>query len=470
MVDLLCLSSRFLTTQQVSWLRADAGIGLDTYDREEHFAMRPEASGIERYILSLFWVFSTITCEGTVGNLEPQNFVEIVYCVVLLGFNLTIYRWISGEIANMVMNADDKVIRTREEHEKILKFISAGVFSSDLRERIQSHLQLASKGNVSEEQDRLLMSLSHGLRVEIARYIWREFITKVHLFRGCSGQFLDAVCVLVYEKHFGPEESIGMCDEISEDLFILVHGGFELISAETSRVKKVHRRGQCVGILSVFFGVKQYFSTRASRMGAVCVRLEGTALSEVMQIYPKDEERVRTNVLNFYSKDKSSTDDADKAFSVHSDGSDDSGHASESSRATANTYDSRNSRSSRNSAKTGTTSGSKRSSTSRGSHDYSVFSHGSRNSKSSNGSKRRRAAKKQSTLVEGESETGMAMSVNVSDAGSTAHSGPETGVDDVPVNPVGEAEEEEKLTREQDHIPLVRMPCWKTLHICPGIT
>jgi hypothetical protein len=64
----------------------------------------------------------------------------------------------------------------------------------------------------------------------------------------------------------------------------------------------------------------------------------------------------------------------------------------------------------------------------------------------------------------------MAMSVNVSDAGSTAHSGPETGVDDVPVNPVGEAEEEEKLTREQDHIPLVRMPCWKTLHICPGIT
>ena len=128
MVDLLCLSSRFLTTQQVSWLRADAGIGLDTYDREEHFAMRPEASGIERYILSLFWVFSTITCEGTVGNLEPQNFVEIVYCVVLLGFNLTIYRWISGEIANMVMNADDKVIRTREEHEKILKFISAGVF------------------------------------------------------------------------------------------------------------------------------------------------------------------------------------------------------------------------------------------------------------------------------------------------------------------------------------------------------
>ena len=123
---------------QISWLHADASLGVDTYDRNWHFAMRPEASGIDRYVLSLYWVLSTITCQGVIGEVSPQNLMEVAYAVVLLVFNLTIYRWIAGEIANMVMNADEKVIRTREEHEKILKFISAGVFSSDLRERIQS--------------------------------------------------------------------------------------------------------------------------------------------------------------------------------------------------------------------------------------------------------------------------------------------------------------------------------------------
>jgi hypothetical protein len=96
----------------------------------------------------------------------------------------------------------------------ILKFISAPVFTNELRDRIQSHLSRSADGHLTVDRERLLMSLSHGLRVELARLVWRDFLSKVHLFRGCSGQFLDAVCVLVYENHFGPEEAIGVQHEV----------------------------------------------------------------------------------------------------------------------------------------------------------------------------------------------------------------------------------------------------------------
>ena len=434
---------------QISWLHADASLGVDTYDRNWHFAMRPEASGIDRYVLSLYWVLSTITCQGVIGEVSPQNFMEVAYAVALLVFNLTIYRWIAGEIANMVMNADEKVIRTREEQDRILKFISVNVFSRELCERIRSHLQLVWHGNVSEEQDRLLASLSHGLRVEIARYIWREFLAKVHIFRGCSGQFLDAVCVLVYEKHYGPEESIGKAGEVMDHLVVLVHGGFETFSDESSRVKRVHRKGQAVGMLSVFFGVKQYFHSRAGRAGAVCVSLEKTGLGEVLQIYPKDEERVRKNVLNFYSKDK--TTEGSVAFSTFSDDDSqdsDESHHSSSSRGTSNSRNSGRTASSRRS------SSSKASASSRGSDGtegtrskHSADSHGS------DASKKKRGKKGKKGVAGVNDNANLEIACHVSDGGSGLVL--DDDEDETPAA-VNLDEEETQLLKETDHVPLIR--------------
>jgi len=131
---------------------------------------------------------------------DTQNFVEICFSIALLAINLTIFRWIQGEISDMVMSSDDTVIKTREQQDRLFKFVS--VLSPELRSSIQNHF-LAVQGNVSQEQEQLLAFLSHGLRVELARWVWREFLTKVYLFRGCSGQFLDALCVILHETHYG---------------------------------------------------------------------------------------------------------------------------------------------------------------------------------------------------------------------------------------------------------------------------
>jgi hypothetical protein len=66
------------------------------------------------------------------------------------------------------MSNEEMVISTREEQDRILKFVSVKAFSPDLRGRIKSHF-LAVQGNVSQEQEKLLMTLSHGLRVQLAR-------------------------------------------------------------------------------------------------------------------------------------------------------------------------------------------------------------------------------------------------------------------------------------------------------------
>ena len=430
---------------QISWLHADASLGLDTYDRETyHPSMRPDASHMERYILCLYWVVSTITCQGVIGDLYPQNFAELMYSVGLLLFNLTIYRWIQGEIANFVMSADEKVIRTREEQDRILKFISVKSFTPDLRERIQSHF-LAVQSNVSEEQEKLLASLSHGLRVELARLIWREFLTKVYLFRGCSGQFLDAVCVLLQETNYGPEEIIGTAGEVSDNLVILVYGGVETYTADSDRFKKVSRKGLAVGALSFLFGVRQYTSTRAARSGAVCIRIRGDGIQEVMQIYPKDEERVKQNALNFYSKDKAEGSVA--GFSTASgatedQNSDESGSSDGKSRQSGNTSRSKGSSSSRGSKASSERSGSGEGRKKKRKGDSSVA--GSSASSRDNAT---REANHEEDYIEEESDEDVG-------GGSSMEAG---GFEDNQASGALVIDEDElPLMKETDHIPLIK--------------
>jgi hypothetical protein len=300
---------------KISWFRADLSNDLDTYDRDTyHPSMYPHSTHMERYVLCVYWVMATVTCQGVVGDLGPQNFIELCYVVLILMCNLTIYRWIEAEISNIIMTSDEYVIRHREKQDRIFRFTSAKSFSPDLRHRIQSHFS-AVQGNISEENDRLLAALSHGLRTELARLIWRDFLAKVYLFRGCSGQFVDALCVLLRETHYGPEQVIGRAGDVCKDLVILVKGSLEAYPKGGIKMRKISRKGHVVGTLSFFFGVRQYMSTRAARSGAVCIRISHDDMREVLQIYPKDEERAHQNALNF---DRTKQTEGTVAFSVAS--------------------------------------------------------------------------------------------------------------------------------------------------------
>eukprot|EP00961_Rhodomonas_salina_P043882 589379-Rhodomonas_salina.2 len=51
-----------------------------------------------QYLMSLYWVAATLSANGTVGNIFPQNLVEVWYTVLLLILNLTVVRAILGEV------------------------------------------------------------------------------------------------------------------------------------------------------------------------------------------------------------------------------------------------------------------------------------------------------------------------------------------------------------------------------------
>jgi hypothetical protein len=90
------MSSGNVWSTNITWSYVKSYSDLETYDREAHFAMRPTSNFFERWMLCIYWVLSTISAEGSVDYLTPQNFFEMLFSIVLIILNLTIFLWIKA--------------------------------------------------------------------------------------------------------------------------------------------------------------------------------------------------------------------------------------------------------------------------------------------------------------------------------------------------------------------------------------
>eukprot|EP00961_Rhodomonas_salina_P299801 3939215-Rhodomonas_salina.4 len=89
----------------ISWNDNDPGAAHMTFDHEEVFGLGDSDSVWEQYLVSLYWVTATLTVNGLVGPVTPQNLVEVFFTILLLLLNLTVVRAVLGEVSSMIMSA-----------------------------------------------------------------------------------------------------------------------------------------------------------------------------------------------------------------------------------------------------------------------------------------------------------------------------------------------------------------------------
>ena len=382
---------------QISWFFVEDDHKDLSYPRSEdfHFVFGEHSWAWEKYLFSLYWVATTITVSGQVGKFLPQNTEEILFTICMMILNMTLYRYIIGEVSSIIMSADDSVVKTREDLERLTIFTSSKRFSNELREEIKSHFEAVQSGS-SGDQDKLLSGLSHGLRVEMARFISRDFLTKIDLFQGCSHQMLDSICVLLIEVNFMPEEIVFRTGEIAKEMYFVLQGALEELDSDQDKIVRTARKNSALGTIPFCFGLRHFATARASRSGCVCMRLTRENLFEVLKTHPKDEETVMQNSLR--TLNNTSGDDTRKSNSKA--GRNESGSGS--------TIRSK----SKGSEKSGVSDNSQRS---RGSKK----SHNSRNSHSSH----KRSWKSMSSNSVGDSHDSGSSGHRTMDTKSTHHSG-----------------------------------------------
>jgi len=261
-------------------------------------ALEHDSSVWTKYVLSFYWVSATITSNGTVGDVLPSNILEIIFTIVLMIFNLTLFRYVTGEVSSVFMKADEEVVNARAGLEALESFLKDKRLGKDLQESIRQHYKMSQAENFVD-QTVVFSKMPHSLKMEVASYVAREYLDNVRLFQGCSEKLLDTLSVMLREVQFSPEEYLYRAGEMATEMFFIISGSVEEVSEikkkglSSEKVERVLSRGKGTGDLAFFFGTRHFVGARGSKLtGAVCMRLPREEFLALLEHFPDDEERI----------------------------------------------------------------------------------------------------------------------------------------------------------------------------------
>jgi hypothetical protein len=289
----------------ISWYKVDDEFLAISYTEHNKFGMKAGATVWKQYLASFYWVAATITSSGLVGDVIPSNPVEMMFCTCLMILNLTLMRFVTGEVSTVVMKADECIINARSRLEAVERLLKDKRIGKRLGDEIRRHC-LLSQSSAAVDQTSLFSLMSHSLKVEVAGCTCREYLDHVAFFNGCGEKFLDTVSVLLSEVQFAPEEWIYRAGEMANEMYFVASGLVEELGERDKRsglevVQRTLHRGNGSGELSFFFGMRHLACARAGNsIGTVCYRLPRYQFVPLMKLFPDEEERLAEAALASY--------------------------------------------------------------------------------------------------------------------------------------------------------------------------
>jgi len=286
------------------------------------WGMDPKSTVWARYLISFYWVSSVTTANPMLGSVLPQNIVEILYSIIVMTVNLTLFRYVTGEVSALVMRSDEDLAQSRSHLEGVDAFVKSNALPKELQDEIKEY-SVQQSLTQSLKASTLLDGLSYALKVDVANHVCREHVENVDLFSGLSDNLMDSIMVSLVEESYEPEEYLYRQHEVASGMFIVVSGGIEevLESATSEEITKSLRAGETCADVPFFFKMRHWQSARASKThGCVVLRLPRDRLSNLLKMYPKEEEIIANSAMELFQsfRDAATHKSKSKAGSVAS--------------------------------------------------------------------------------------------------------------------------------------------------------
>ena len=138
-------------------------------------------------------------------------------------------------ILGIIMNLDMNKVLTREEFAQIQIYMTGNKLPPEIQEEITNHYH-ATKSSTSMQTVDLFSGMSLSLQVDTARYLYRDIISETDIFEDCSDNFLNAICVVLEEALYSPEEVIFNAGQSAPAVFFVQRGAVEQV-VDTDRGK-----------------------------------------------------------------------------------------------------------------------------------------------------------------------------------------------------------------------------------------
>ncbi|OMP01238.1 hypothetical protein CCACVL1_03133 [Corchorus capsularis] len=240
----------------------------------------------DRYIVSLYWSFVTLTLCGY-GDLHPVNTEEMTLVIFYLLFNFGLQAYLLGNMTTLIVHGATRTRKFRDGIKAASNFARRNQLPVRLQDQMLAHLSLRYRTDLGVQQQEIIDALPKAIRSSISHFLFYSLLDQVYLFRGVSNDLLFQLVTEMKPEYYPPNEDVILHNEGPTEMYILATGSVIIGEANT---------GDVVGEIGVLCYKPQLFTVRTKRLSQL-LRLSRNEFLNIVQANVGDGTIIMNNLL-----------------------------------------------------------------------------------------------------------------------------------------------------------------------------
>ncbi|CAM8976872.1 unnamed protein product [Rhodiola kirilowii] len=248
-----------------------------------------------RYTTSLYFAVVTMATVGY-GDIHAVNLKEMIFIMIYVSFDMILGAYLIGNMTALIVKGS-KTERFRDKMTDVMKYMNRNRLGKDIRNQIKGHLRLQYEASYTDAA--ILKDIPASIRAKISQTLYKPYVEKVPLFKGCSSELINQVVVKVHEEFFLPGELIMEQGHVVDQLYFVCHGVLEVVITSEDGVEEIVfllEPYNSFGEISILCNMPHPYTVRVRELCRL-LRLDKQSFMNILEIYFYDGRKIYNNIL-----------------------------------------------------------------------------------------------------------------------------------------------------------------------------
>ncbi|KAJ4792944.1 potassium channel protein [Rhynchospora pubera] len=248
----------------------------------------------KRYWTALYFAIVTMATVGY-GDIHAVNIREMIFIMIYVSFDMILSAYLIGNMTALIVKGS-KTERFRDKMKDVIKYMNRNKLGRDIRDQIKGHLRLQHESSYTEAS--VLEDIPVSIRSKISQTLYKPYIEKVNLFKGCSAEFIQQIVISLKEEFFLPGEVILEQGTAVDQLYFVCHGLLEAVGIGEDGTEETifqFEPNSSFGEISLLCNIPQPYTVQACELSKL-LRLDKQSFTNILEIYFVDGRTILTNL------------------------------------------------------------------------------------------------------------------------------------------------------------------------------
>ncbi|CAD8132956.1 unnamed protein product [Paramecium pentaurelia] len=248
-----------------------------------------------KYNYSIYWATTTIVTVGY-GDLTPQNWIEIVFTIIMMFLSSCVYAYSLNSIGIILKNIQD----TKYQYKKMLLRINDYMDKNNVemalqlraRNFIKHHLFQNENQESQEEINKIMEKLPEDLRNQITKSIQLKILNQITFLKDLfSTQAVTEISRYLETQYLVTNDIVFQQNGCTDSsLYFVQSGSIAIFEEKSNKILTTLNRGEKFGEYSFFTGLYPKYSAKCMS-DAILYKIQREKFLQIIQYYQKDFQR-----------------------------------------------------------------------------------------------------------------------------------------------------------------------------------